>query len=107
MIFGQVMVKIRHGGRHRTVAIRSFLAVVGCCVILLVAVAQKMSAGYFRSAGFLGSSLLIIRRYCCRFDNNQQSIYELESTKHHVSTYYQGYKVTIMEYVEHSRHWCA
>jgi hypothetical protein len=56
MIFGQVMAKIRHGGRRHTVAIRPFLAVVGCCVIFLVAVAQKMSAGYFRSAGFLGSS---------------------------------------------------
>jgi hypothetical protein len=53
MIFGQVMAKIHHGGRRRMVAIRPFLAIVGCCVILLVAVAQKTSAGYFRSAGFL------------------------------------------------------
>jgi hypothetical protein len=45
--------------------------------------------------------LLIIRGYCCRFNDNQQSIYALESTEHRVSTYYQGYKVTIMEYVEH------
>jgi hypothetical protein len=45
--------------------------------------------------------LLIIRGYCCRFNNNQQSIYTLESAKHHVSIYYQGYEVTIMEYVEH------
>jgi hypothetical protein len=45
--------------------------------------------------------LLIIRGYCCRFDNNQKSIYALESVKHHVSTYYQGYKVTNTEYVEH------
>jgi hypothetical protein len=45
--------------------------------------------------------LLIIRRYCCRFDNNQQSIYMLESTKHRISTYYQGYIVMITEYVEH------
>jgi hypothetical protein len=52
MIFGQVMVKIRHGGRPCTVAIQPFLAVVGCCVIFFVAVAQKTSAGYFRSAGF-------------------------------------------------------
>ncbi len=45
--------------------------------------------------------LLIIRGYCCRFDDNQQSIYVLESTKHCISTYYQGYKVRITEYVEH------
>jgi hypothetical protein len=45
--------------------------------------------------------LLIIRGYCCSFDNNQQSIYALESAKHHSLAYYQGYKVTITEYVEH------
>ncbi len=45
--------------------------------------------------------LLIIRGYCCRFEKNQRSIYASESAKHRVSTYYQGYKVTITEYVEH------
>jgi hypothetical protein len=45
--------------------------------------------------------LLIIRGHCCRFNNNQQSNYTLESAKHCILTYYQGYKVTIMEYVEH------
>ncbi len=45
--------------------------------------------------------LLITRGYFCRFDNNQQSIYGLESAKHRVSTYYQGYEVTITESVEH------
>jgi hypothetical protein len=45
--------------------------------------------------------LLIIRGYYCRFNNNQQSIYALESAKHRVSTCYQGYKVMIMEYMEH------
>ncbi len=45
--------------------------------------------------------LLIIRGYCWRFNDNQQSIYVLESAKHRILTYYQGYKVTIMEYVEH------
>jgi hypothetical protein len=45
--------------------------------------------------------LLIIRGYCCRFDNNQQSIYAFECTKHRISLYYQGYKVMITEYVEH------
>jgi hypothetical protein len=52
VIFGQVMAKIHHGGRRRTVAIRPFWAVIGCCVIFFVAVAQKTSAGYFKSAGF-------------------------------------------------------
>jgi hypothetical protein len=45
--------------------------------------------------------LIISRGYCCKFDDNQQSIYALESAKHRISTYYQGYKVTIMEYMEH------
>jgi hypothetical protein len=45
--------------------------------------------------------LLVIMGYCCRFDDNQQSIYALESAKHCISTYYQGYKVTIMEYMGH------
>jgi hypothetical protein len=41
--------------------------------------------------------LLIIRGYCCRFNDNQQSIH----AKHRISTYFQGYKFTITEYVEH------
>ncbi len=45
--------------------------------------------------------LLIIRGYCCRFNDNQQSIYVLESANHCISTYCQGYEVTITEYVEH------
>ncbi len=45
--------------------------------------------------------LLIIRGYCYRFNNNQQSIYALESAKHHILTYYQDYEDRIMEYVEH------
>ncbi len=43
--------------------------------------------------------LLIIRGYCCRFDNNQLSIYVLESVKRRILTYYQGYGITITEYV--------
>ena len=45
--------------------------------------------------------LLIIRGYCCRFEESQQSTYALESAKHRVSTYYQGYDVSTTEYVEH------
>ena len=45
--------------------------------------------------------LLVIRGYCCRFDNHQQSTYALEQAKHGVSTYYQAYDVTNTEYVEH------
>jgi hypothetical protein len=45
--------------------------------------------------------LLIISGYFCRVNDNQQSIHALESVKHRVSTYYQGYEVTITEYVEH------
>ncbi len=45
--------------------------------------------------------LIIIRGYCCRFDENQQGTYALKSVKHRVSTYYQGYDVSTTEYVEH------
>jgi hypothetical protein len=37
--------------------------------------------------------LLIIRGYCCSFDDNQQSIYMFKSAKQRILTYYQGYKV--------------
>jgi hypothetical protein len=45
--------------------------------------------------------LLVIRGYCCRFDDHQQSTYALEQAKHRVSTYYQAHNVTNTEYVEH------
>jgi hypothetical protein len=45
--------------------------------------------------------LLVIRGYCCHFDDHQQSIWALEQAKHQVSTYYQGHDVTNTEYVEH------
>ncbi len=32
--------------------------------------------------------LAIIRGYCCRFNNHQQSTYALKSAKHRVSTFY-------------------
>ncbi len=41
--------------------------------------------------------LIIIRGHCCRLDENQQSTYALENTKHRVSTYYQDYDVTTTE----------
>ena len=45
--------------------------------------------------------LLVIRGYCCRFDDHQQSTYALEQAKHRESTYYQAHDVTNTEYVEH------
>ncbi len=45
--------------------------------------------------------LLVIRGYCCCFDNHQQSTYALEQAKHRESTYYQAQDVTNTEYVEH------
>jgi hypothetical protein len=45
--------------------------------------------------------LLVIRGYCCRFDDHQQSTFALEQAKHQVSTYYQAHDVTNTEYVEH------
>jgi hypothetical protein len=45
--------------------------------------------------------LLVIRGYCCHFDDHQQSICALEQAKHRVSTYYQTHDMTNTEYVEH------
>ncbi len=35
--------------------------------------------------------LLIVRGYCCQFDDHQQGAWALENTKHRVSVFYQGY----------------
>ena len=45
--------------------------------------------------------LLVIRGYCCRFDNHQQSTWALEQAKQQVSMYYQAHDVTNTECVEH------
>jgi hypothetical protein len=45
--------------------------------------------------------LVIIQGYCYQFDNHQQSTYALEGVKHQVSTFYQSYNATTMEYMEH------
>ncbi len=45
--------------------------------------------------------LLVIRGYCCRFDDHQQSTWALEQAKHRVATYYQAHDATNTEYVEH------
>ena len=45
--------------------------------------------------------LLIIRGYCCRFDDHQQSTWALENAKHRVSIFYQGADMWMSEYVEH------
>ena len=45
--------------------------------------------------------LLVIRGYCYRFNDHQQSTYALEQAKHQVSTYYQANDMTNTEYVEH------
>jgi hypothetical protein len=49
--------------------------------------------------------LLVIREYCCHFNDHQQSTWALKQAKHRMSTYYQGHDVTNTEYVEHSRPW--
>jgi hypothetical protein len=50
--------------------------------------------------------LLVIRGYCSRFNNHQQSMWALEQAKHRVSMYYQGHNVTNTEYVwSTSRSW--
>ena len=44
--------------------------------------------------------LLIIRGYCCKFDDHQQSVVALESAKHRVSTFYQTSEMTASDYLE-------
>ncbi len=44
--------------------------------------------------------LVVIRGYCCRFDNHQQSTYALKQANHQVSMYYQAHDMTNTEYVE-------
>ena len=38
--------------------------------------------------------LVVIRGYCCRFDNHQQSTWTLEQAKQQVSVYYQAHDAT-------------
>ncbi len=45
--------------------------------------------------------LLIIRGYCCRFDNHQQSTWALEAVKHCVQVFYQSYDMETIEYFEY------
>ncbi len=44
--------------------------------------------------------LLIIRGYCCRFNNHEQSIVALKSAKHRVSTFYQMSEMSNSDYFE-------
>jgi hypothetical protein len=44
--------------------------------------------------------LLIVREYWCQFDDHQQGTQALENAKHHISVFYQGYNLSMMEYVE-------
>ncbi len=44
--------------------------------------------------------LLIIRGYCCRFDNHHQSTLALEGAKHRVSVFYQSYDMETTEYIK-------
>jgi hypothetical protein len=45
--------------------------------------------------------LLIIRGYCCRFDDHQQSTWALKAAKHLVQVFYQSYDMETMEYLEY------
>jgi hypothetical protein len=44
--------------------------------------------------------LLIIRGYCCRFDDHQQSVVALKSAKHCVPTFYQTSEMSNLDYFE-------
>lgn len=44
--------------------------------------------------------LLIVRGYCCRFDDHQQSTWALQGAKKQLELYYQGYDTDTTEYAE-------
>ncbi len=81
---------------------RAYALVIGQC-------SPDLDSKLQRSAAFVQAKadqdvvklLLVIRGYCCRFDDHQQSTYAFEQAKHRVSTYYQAHDVTNTEYVEH------
>jgi hypothetical protein len=45
--------------------------------------------------------LLIICRYCCRFDGRQQSTWALMNAKHRMEVFYQNYDMEMTDYFEH------
>ncbi len=44
--------------------------------------------------------LLIVRGYCCQFDDHQQGTWALENTTHCVLAFYQGYSMSATEYIK-------
>jgi hypothetical protein len=44
--------------------------------------------------------LLIVRGYCCQFDDHQQGTWALENAKHRILVVYQGYNMSSMEYIK-------
>ncbi len=44
--------------------------------------------------------LLLIREYCCQFNDNQQSTWALEQEKHHISTFFQMHSMINTDYME-------
>jgi hypothetical protein len=44
--------------------------------------------------------LLIVRGYYCQCNNHQQGTWALENAKHCVLVFYQGYDMSMMEYIE-------
>ncbi len=44
--------------------------------------------------------LFIVRGYCCQFDNHQQGTWALRNAKHRVLVFYQGYNMSMKEYIK-------
>ena len=80
---------------------RMYALILGQCLLDLESKIKGTDA-YTQADGYqdVVQLLKIIRGHCCKFDENQQSTYALKSAKHHIATYYQGYKTTITEYME-------
>ncbi len=81
---------------------RAYTLVIGQCSPDLNSKLQGSSAFVQAKADQdCAQLLLVIRGFCCRFNDNQQSTYALKQAKHQVSMYYQAQDVTNTEHVEH------
>jgi hypothetical protein len=80
---------------------RAYALIIGQCLPELEGKIQGLDA--YPTADVDQDSvklLLIIRSYCCCFNDHQQSVVALESTKHRMSTFYQTSEMSNLEYFE-------
>jgi hypothetical protein len=75
--------------------------VFGQCLLELIS--EIKSSNSFASADVdqdIVQLLLIMRGYCCQFDDHQQGTWALDNVKHCMPVFCQGYDMPMTEYVE-------